>query len=60
MDRGKNRCVTESGDLATVFFLEWLEWRGCHYCHPGANFKTFLVAMMPWPGAQRAFTVKAF
>jgi hypothetical protein len=46
--------------LQHCFFLVRQHQGRCRYRHFAANFKAFLVAMEPWTGAQRAFTVKEF
>jgi transposase len=43
-----------------MFFLVRQHWGGCRYRHFAAHFKSVLVAMEPWTGAQRAFAVNAF
>jgi hypothetical protein len=53
------RCVGESGDFGTLFFLVRRHWGGCRYRHFAANFKGVLVVIEPWTGAQRLFAVKA-
>ena len=35
------RCVSESGDFATPFFLVRQHWGGCRYRHFAAKFKAF-------------------
>jgi hypothetical protein len=53
-------CVTESGDLATVFFPGLVGVRRIPLLPPSSLLESVLVAMEPWTGAQRAFAVKAF
>jgi hypothetical protein len=52
--------VCESGDFETLFFLVRQHWSRCRYRHFAAKFKSVLVAMEPWTGAQHTFAVKAF
>jgi hypothetical protein len=51
-------CVSESGNFATLFF-SGSATLGRMSLSPFCC-QSILVAMEPWPGAQRAFAVKAF
>jgi hypothetical protein len=53
-------CVSESGDLAAVFFPGLVGVGRMPLLPPSGLLQSVLVAMEPWAGAQRAFAVKAF
>jgi hypothetical protein len=53
-------CVSESGDLAAVFFPGLAGVGRMPLLPPSSLLQSVLVAMEPWTGVQRAFAVKAF
>jgi len=59
--RGRiTKCVSESGDFATLFFFWFGSTRADATIAILLSTLSVLVAIELWTGAQRAFAVKAF